>query len=72
MLNVMILKMMKAIVLVGWTYETKEKTHYEQHDQIIGAISSAFIDIMQTKLFFIPAKVDDFTLLFNSLTGVST
>jgi hypothetical protein len=31
-----------------------------------------FIDMMQTTLFSITAKVNDFTLLFNSLTGVST
>jgi hypothetical protein len=28
--------------------------------------------MIQTRLFSITAKVDDFTLLFNSLTGVST
>jgi hypothetical protein len=63
------------IKLVTFLHQLHQTGHAHGDPRIDNILSLdgelKFIDMIQTRLFSIPVKVDDFTLLFNSLTGVS-
>jgi hypothetical protein len=64
------------IKLVTFLHQLHQTGHVHGDPRIDNILSLdgelKFIDMIQTRLFSIPAKVEDFTLLFSSLTGVST